>query len=296
MDTVGGMALFVQVVDSNGFKAASRILGLSPSAVSKQMASLEERLGARLLNRTTRRIGLTEEGEAYYRRCTRILEEINLAEQEISASGGTPRGLLRVSVPISFGQSRIAPLLPGFLERYPRIRLSVFAQDRMVDMIEEGYDVAVRVARLDDSSMIARRLTGNRRVICATPRYFDARGMPDTPGKLVEHNCLVNTAYSPQRNWLFRKGGKQHSVRVSGNLEFTNPQALREAALGGLGVGLLPAYLVEPDLAAGRLRGVLEGYVSQDPDVYVIYPHAKYLSPRVRVFVDFLLEAFQDAP
>ena len=295
MDTVGGMALFVQVVDSNGFKAASRLLGLSPSAVSKQMAALEERLGARLLNRTTRRIGLTGEGEAYYRHCARILEEIALAEREISASAETPRGLLRVSVPISFGQARVAPLLPGFLELYPRIRLSVFAQDRMVDMIEEGYDVAVRVARLDDSSMIARRLTGNRRVVCATPDYFAARGLPDTPEMLTEHNCLVNAAYSPQRNWVFRKGGKAHSVPVSGNLEYTNPLALREAALGGLGVGLLPAYLVESDLAAGRLREVLEGYVSQDPDVYLIYPHAKYLSPRVRVFVEYLLEAFRDS-
>jgi DNA-binding transcriptional LysR family regulator len=292
MDMVAGMTLFARVVDSGSFTGAAGQLGLSPSAVSKQVSRLEERLGVRLLNRTTRRLGLTEVGALYYERCTRILEEIAEAERAVSDTQAMPRGLVRLSVPVSFGQSQVAPLLPGFLTRYPEVRISVTAQDREVDLIEEGFDLAVRIAPLRDTSMIARRLTSNRRVVCATAEYFARHPPPLTPEELIHHNCLINPAYSPQRSWSFKRLERQFAVQVHGNLEFTSPPALREAALRGLGIVLLPAYVVREDLRAGRLQEVLSDSISEDPDVYLVYPHARHLSSKVRVFADFLLERF----
>lgn len=297
MDTVNGMLLFTRVVEGKSFKAAAEALDLSPSAVSKQVSRLEDRLGARLLNRTTRRLGLTEVGRVYYEHCTRILSDIEEAERAVSESLARARGMLRVSMPTSFGQAKIAPLLPGFLERYPEVRLSIWAHDRDVDLIQEGFDVLIRVASLRDSAMIARRLTTNRRVVAATPEYFQRHGVPQTPDDLVHHNCLINIAYAPHRTWNFRSAetGRQYTVQVNGNLQFNIPQPLRQAVLAGLGIVLLPAYVLEDDLSTGRLQGVLQNYISEDPDVYLIYPHARHLSPKVRVFVDYLVEQFQGA-
>jgi len=293
MDRIGGMELFVRVVEAKGFSAAAGLLGLTPSAVSKQITRLEDQLGARLLHRTTRRLGLTEVGEIYYGHCARILEDIREAEQAVSETLATPRGLLRISVPISFGEARLAPLLPGFLAQYPDIRVSVVANDRYADTVEEGFDVAILVIRPRDSTSIAKRLTANRRVVCASPAYFQKHGMPITPEDLTGHNCLLNMGYSPQRAWYFRTDERQYTVPVRGNLEFNQPQALREAALGGLGVVLLPAYLMREDLQQGLLREALTGYISEDPDVHVLYPQTRHLSPKVRVFVDYLAEAFK---
>lgn len=293
MDTVNGMRLFTTVVEAGSFHRAAEQLGITPSAVSKQLSRLEDRLGARLLNRTTRRLGLTEVGAGYYERCKRILAEIEEAEEAVSESLSVPRGLLRLSVPTAFGRVQIAPLLPGFLRQYPKIRISAFSHDRDVDLIQEGYDVAIRVATLQDSSMIARRLTANRRVVCATPDYFRAHGVPRTPEELKRHNCLLNTVYSPHRVWSFNSPAGHHAVQVAGSLEFDNPLALWEAARTGLGVVLLPAYAVQRDLEEGVLEAVLDDYVSEDPDVYVVYPHARHLNPKVRVFVDYLLEHFR---
>lgn len=296
MDSASEMGLFALVVEANGFKAAGQRLGLSPSAVSKRISRLEDRLGARLLHRTTRRLALTEVGGVYFEHCRQILDQIAEAEREVADTMAVARGHLRVTVPLAFGPARIAPLLPEFLERYPQVRVSVVALDRDVDLIGEGFDVAIRVARLRDSSLIARRLTSNRRVVCATAGYFAKHGTPRHPAGLDGHNCLVNTVYSPQGAWSFKKGNRLHSVQVRGNLEFTSPQALREVALRGLGIGLLPAFLVDADLRSGRLLAVLTDYVSEDADVFLIYPHSRHLSPKVRVFVDFLADRFRDDP
>lgn len=296
MDSASEMGLFALVVEANGFKAAGQRLGLSPSAVSKRISRLEDRLGARLLHRTTRRLALTEVGGVYFEHCRQILDQIAEAEREVADTMAVARGHLRVTVPLAFGPARIAPLLPEFLERYPQVHVSVVALDRDVDLIGEGFDVAIRVARLRDSSLIARRLTSNRRVVCATAGYFAKHGTPRHPAGLDGHNCLVNTVYSPQGAWSFKKGNRLHSVQVRGNLEFTSPQALREVALRGLGIGLLPAFLVDADLRSGRLLAVLTDYVSEDADVFLIYPHLRHLSPKVRVFVDFLADRFRDDP
>lgn len=293
MGPAGEMALFAKVVEANGFSAAAQQMNMSASAISKRIARLEDRLGARLLHRTTRRLGLTEVGAAYYERCRLILDEIEEAELAVTAAMTRPRGLLRLSVPTAFGQTQIAPLLPRFLEQYTEVRISVYAHDRDVDLINEGYDLAIRVARLRDSSMMARRLTSNRRLVCATQAYYTANGLPQRPSDLTEHNCLVNVAYSPQRVWSFKRGSRFYTVQIQGNLEITSPHALREAALRGLGVVLLPAYLVEEDLREGRLQAALSNYISEDPDVYLIYPYSRHLSPKVRVFVDFLAAHFR---
>lgn len=294
MDPVGGMALFVAVVENHSFRGAADQVGMTPSAVSKQISRLEDRLGARLLNRTTRRLGLTEVGAVYFEHARRILEDIEEAERAVSESLAVPRGLLRLSVPLSFGRVKIAPLLSDFLQRYPEVRMSVYSHDREVDLIAEGYDLAIRVGSLQDSSMIARRLTVNRRWVCGAPSYFERYTPPETPEDLTRHNCLINLAYSPQRSWWFKDQDQYYQVPVTGSLEYDNPLALREAALRGLGLVLLPSYIVQGDLAEGRLVRVLRDFISEEADVFLIYPSSRHVTPKVRVFVDFLLDAFRD--
>ncbi|MDH4247819.1 MAG: LysR substrate-binding domain-containing protein [Deltaproteobacteria bacterium] len=295
MDAISGMELFVKVVEAKGFRAAAHLSGMSPSAVSKQISKLEDRLGARLLNRTTRRLGLTEVGEKYFTQAQRILGEIEEAERAVSEAQSMPRGLLRISVPLAFGRLGIAPLLPDYLRRYPDVRICVFGHDREVDLIEEGYDLAIRSTYLqDNSTMIARRLLHNRRMVCATPEYWATRGIPKTPDELRLHNCLINPAYSTQRAWHFTFKNKTWVVPVTGNLEFDNPLGLRDVARKGLGVVLLPQYVVQDDVKRGVLVPVLTDYVLEDPDLYILYPSSRNLTPKVRSFVDYLLEHFPD--
>ena len=293
MDTPNEMALFVRVVDSKGFRAAADHLGISPSVVSKYITRLEDRLSARLLNRTTRRLALTEVGRVYYEHAQRILAEIEEAERVVSESQAAPQGLLRLSVPLAFGRFMIAPVLPDYLFLHPKMRISVVVHDREVDLIEEGFDLVIRSSTLKDSTMIARRLIKNRRVVCATPGYFEKHGTPLRPDALADHNCLINPAYSHQRTWSFNAKGRHWVVSVSGNLEFDNPLALREAARKGLGVVLLPQYVVQRDLDQGVFQAVLTDFVLEDPDVFLVYPSSKHLSSKVRSFVDFLVAHFK---
>ena len=294
MDNISGMELFVKVVESKGFRAAADLTGQSPSAVSKQISRLEDRLGSRLLNRTTRRLGLTEVGEKYFSQAQRILGEIEEAERAVTEAQAAPRGLLRISVPLAFGRLRIAPLLPEYLREHPQVRMCVFGHDREVDLIEEGFDLAIRSTHLQDSTMIARLLMRNRRLVCATPEYWAAHGLPRTPNDLRKHNCLINPAYSTQRTWHFVSKGKTWVVPVTGNLEFDNPMALRDVARKSLGVVLLPQYVVQEDVRAGILQVALQDYVLEDPDLYILYPSSRNLTPKVRSFVDFLLKQFSD--
>ena len=299
MEAGTGMALFVKVVEEKSFRGAAEFFGLSPSSVSKQITALEDRLGARLLNRTTRRLGLTEVGTAYFEQCKRILALVDEAEQAVSVAQATPRGLLRVSVPLAFGRMQLAPVLPEFLKTYPDVRVHVFSHDREVDLIHEGFDIAIRGMRLRDSVMVARLLYRNRRAVTATPDYWQRRGTPQTPDDLTRHNCLINPVYSPQRTWIFdsrdaKTGQSHYVVPVTGNLEFDNPIALRETTLKGLGVSLLPTYLVKEFLDTGQLQEALTDYTSTEPDIYLVYPSTQHLTSKVRVFVDFLLEKFKE--
>jgi DNA-binding transcriptional LysR family regulator len=295
MNGASGMAVFARVVEANGFTAAARDLGLSKAAVSKQVARLEDRLGVRLLNRSTRRLGLTEAGRDYYERARRILAEIEEAELSAASRQANPRGLLRVNAPVTFGQSYLAPILPAFMRRYPQVQVDMVLNDRFVDLIEEGFDVAVRVAELPSSSLIARRLCGAAHVVAAAPSYLKARGTPKNPRELKRHDCLLYSYLASGEEWRFIDGGRTLGVRVSGPLRANNGDVLRHAAIAGLGVVYAPAFIVADALDAGALVPLLAEWRLPESAVHAVYPPGRPLGAKLRVFVDFLGAALGDS-
>ena len=290
------MAVFAKVVEARSFTAAAAELGMSKSAVSKQITRLEDRLGARLLNRTTRRLSLTETGAAFYDRCARVVAEAQQAELAVTRLQSEPHGTLRVNAPMTFGHLHIAPAIPDFLARYPEVRVDMTMNDRFVDLIDEGFDVAIRIARLTDSSLIARRLAPDRRILCGAPAYFAKHGEPRTPDDLAAHNCLSYAYVSDTDQWQFIDGEGTRSISVRGNLRANNGDAIRQALLAGLGVAVLPSFIVGPDIQAGRFKEVLRDYLPNRVSVYAVYPHSCHLTAKVRVFVDFLADRFGPSP
>lgn len=289
-ERLGGLAAFAQVVESGGFSAAARALGLTPSAVSKQVGLLEDRLGARLLHRTTRRVTLTEVGAAFYERARGVMTALEEAERSVTDLNAAPRGTLRLSLPIHFGQFHIAPILPAFMARHPEVILDVDMTDRYVDLVSESIDLAVRIGGLRDSSLIARRLAPNRRVVCASPTYLARRGTPQSPADLARHDCLTFHQHGPAVEWLFGHGERRRAVRVKGSLQANNIELLRAAALAGVGLIRMSAYVLTHELADGRLVPVLTDHEARDAEVYALYPANRHLSPKVRAFVDHLAE------
>ena len=297
MDKLTGMDLFVRAVDTGSFSETARAMNLTPSAVSKQIARLEDRLGARLFNRTTRRLAPTEEGRAYYERCRQILADIEEAEAAVSQLNAKPRGVLRVNMPIVFGRRHVIPAFGEFLKRYPEVHLDVTMTDQFVDPIAEGVDMLIRVGELKDSSLIARKLAGARRVVIASPDYWAKHGKPTVPGDLSKHNCLTYTYLASGSDWrMTGPDGTEHVVPVAGNLAANNGEALMAAALDGVGVVLLPIWMCGPELQAGELEEVLSDYTLPEPSVHAIYPPGRHLSAKVRAFVDFLVERFKQQP
>lgn len=295
MDRLGGMAVFAAVVEAKSFSAAARRLGVSKSAVSKQVARLEQRLGARLLNRTTRRLALTEAGMAFYEHCARILAEAGEAELAVTRLHGRPRGTIRINAPMTFGLMHIAPAVSDFLAENPELRVDMVLDDRFVDLIDEGFDVAVRIGALADSSLVARRLAPVRTVVCGAPDYFRRRGEPALPADLADHNCLLY-AYESTAEWRFEGPDGALAVRVRGDFRANNGDALRAVALAGHGITLIPTFIVGEDLASGRLRTVLDDYRVPERAVHAVYPHRRYLSPKIRAFVDFFAARFGPEP
>ena len=296
MDRLDDMAAFVKVVDCKSFTLAADRLGISKSVVSRRMSELENRLGVRLLNRTTRRLGLTEVGQAFYERCVRILADVEEAEHAASKLHGAPRGTLRINAPLSFGLLHLTPAITGFLERYPELQIDMDLNDRYVDLIEEGFDVAIRIGRLRDSSLIARRLAPARRAVVASPAYLRRHGRPASPEDLTAHNCLVYTNVPLAEQWQFRIDGEIRSVRVGGTLRVNNGEILRDAVVAGLGLAILPTFICGADIAAGRLDVMLQDCTVSHSAVHVVYPHSRHLSPKVRAFVDFLATRFGPVP
>ncbi len=297
MERLDAMAVFARVVEAESFSGAARALGLSKSAVSKQVSRLEDRLSLRLLNRTTRRLSLTEAGAAYYQGCQRVVAAAEAAEQAVTHLAGAPRGRLRVNAPMSFGQRHIGPALPEFMRRYPELAVDLTLNDRIVDLVEEGFDVGVRIAPLADSSLVARHLAPSRSLLSAAPAYLEARGVPRGPEELEDHACLIYSYQASGAAWRLTgpEGGRR--LKVSGPLRANNGDALLAAALGGLGVALLPCFICGEDLRAGRLVRLLPGWEGAAPSaVSAVYPAARHLSPKVRVFVDFLAERFGGTP
>ncbi len=280
------MLVFAHVVEAGSFSGAGRRLGLAKSSVSKHVAQLEARLGAQLLHRTTRAVSLTELGRAFHDRCARIAREIDEAEQEARRAHAAPQGLLRLNVPASFGRLRLAPVIAEFLAEHAKVHVEVTLDERVVNAIEGGFDVTVRVARaLADSSLIARRLAANRIVVCGAPEYLRRRGVPRTPADLARHECLLYS-HAPRDAWRF--AGCAPEVSVAGRFRANDGDALREAALAGLGLAQVPAFIVAPELARGDLEAVLEPYEPRASAIWALYPPGRYLSAKVRAFVDLL--------
>ncbi len=297
MNKLEEMTAFVYAVDRRGFSAAARELQLTPSAVSKQISRLEDRLGARLFHRTTRRLSLTEEGRAFYERCVALLDEIQQAEQAVSDLHGQVRGMLRVVAVAAFARARLLPMLPEFMARYPELRVELRLSERSVDLIDAGADVALQLSEMiHDESLVAKKLFTNRRLVCAAPAYLDRHGIPQTPDDLLEHNCLTHSSFVHFNDWEFAGPSGTKVLHVSGNFEANSATALYEAVLAGIGVARLATFLVGHDLSAGRLVPLLTDYVHDRSSLLVVYPHRRHLSSKVRAFVDFLSDKFTPAP
>lgn len=296
MDKTVEMGVFARTVEVGSFSGAGRLLKLTPSAVSKQISRLEDRLGARLFNRTTRQLNLTEEGRAFYERCTRILADIEEAERAVTDLHDTPRGALRITATTGFTKRQVVPLIPEFLDLYPHVRVELELNDRQVDLIAEGIDVAIRIGELPDSSLVARKLGVNRRIVCAAPSYLDKHGTPETPEELFSHNCLTFSASPRFNDWEFQGPEGVRTIRVSGNFEANHTEALYDAVLAGIGLARLATYLVGPDIKAGRLIPVLKDYAREKTAIYALYPHRRHLSAKVRAFMDYLGEKFTPTP
>jgi len=296
MKNLVGMAIFARVAEAKSFSEAARRLGLSKSMVSKEVTKLEKSLGARLLNRTTRKLSLTEIGAAFYEHCARVVREAEEAELVVGRLHGEARGVLKLTTPVAFGTLHIAPALPEFLARYPDVSIDLTISDRVFDLAEEGYDLSVRIASELPPNVVARRLANVNRVVCATPDYFARHGIPRVPKDLAGHNCLVYTHANPDSVWRFRASGAQVVVPVTGNLTLNDDEALWQAVLGGLGISLLPTFIVGKDLQAGRLQAVLADYVPSERGLHAVYLPNRHLSAKVRVFIDFLVARFVAPP
>ncbi|MGQ0674877.1 MAG: LysR substrate-binding domain-containing protein [Rhodospirillales bacterium] len=298
MRFAGDIEAFVRVVEAGGFTPAARALGMTPSAVSKLVSRLEDRLGARLFRRTTRRLGLTEAGAAFHRHASRIVQDIADAELAVTRLSDAPRGLLRVSAAVTFGLHQIQPLVPEFLERYPEIRLDLSLSDVFVDLVQEGYDVAIRAGPLSDASLIARKLGDFGRVFVASPAYIERHGRPRAPDELKRHNCIMFA--QPQLNqWPFRdpKTGRAFSVEVGGNVIANNGETVLQMAILGVGIARLGEFSAGPPAKAGLLAPLLEEFNSRDPlTISAVYPTRRHLPPKVTAFVDFLAAKFLPKP
>jgi DNA-binding transcriptional LysR family regulator len=296
MDPLDGIAAFVSVIDAGSFSAAARRLKLSKSAVSAHLQRLEQRLGVRLLNRTTRRLAVTEAGAAYYRHCARILAEAEAAEQAASALQREPRGTLRISAPDSFGWMHVAPAIPDFLARYPELALDIALSPKPVNLVDEGIDLAIRIGVIEDPSLVVRRLAPSRFVLCAAPAYLDRAGTPREPRDLASHQCLCVSLVSWGNAWRLIGAKGEERVAVSGVLRSNNAEMLRSAALDRLGIALLPSWAVGDELASGRLKRVLPDWEPPASSIHAVYPGNRLLTAKVRAFVDHLARRFGPVP
>ena len=282
------MAVFAQVVEEGSFSRASEALGLSKSAVSKQVSGLEAELGVRLLNRTTRRLSLTEAGRTFFEGCQRMVAEAEEAERAVGYLSEVPRGTLNVTAPMSFGFLHLIPAIESFMTRYPEITVDMSLNDRQVDVVEEGFDLALRIGQLKDSSLVARKLAPSRIVVCAGAAYLERRGRPQRPADLRDHDCLIYCNPLPRLDWPFRGPEGLQRVRVKpGRFRVNNGDALRSAACQGLGIVRLPSFIVGNEIRMGRLEVLLPDYPIPQEEVFAVFPHGGYLPLKVTGFRRF---------
>jgi len=295
MDRFAALRVFAQVVESGGFSRAADRLDLSTTAVSRQVAELEAHLQTRLLNRTTRRLSLTESGQAFYGRAVQLLHDLEEAEQEASKATITPRGTIRLTTSLNFGTRQVAPAIAAFVARHPGVKFDVQLSDRIVDLVEEGFDLAIRIGGGGSENLVARKLGETRLVACASPEYLARRGTPATPQDLARHDCFTYEYASPRSQWRFgARDGREEAVRVSGPVHSNSGDLNAALAVRGAGVAFEPDFIVGDDLAAGRLVALLPDYAAARSPIYAVYPTRKHLSAKVRLFVDFLAERFAE--
>ena len=295
MNNFSDIVAYVRVVEAHSFVAAAQTLGMSPSAISKAVSRLEERLGARLLNRTTRSLSLTDVGSSFYERCRDALGQLDHAESEVSESRGVPRGRLRVDVPVSLGRRLIVPALPRFIAQYPEISVQMSMNDRVVDLVQEGIDAALRVGNLSDSSLIARRIAQLRGVTCASPEFIERYGEPRDPTELKPEHCITmfKLGNNQTRDWLFRKGTIEHHVTPAARLSFSDPESAVQAAVSGAGFVRALDFTVEAQVAAGLLRPVLQDWNDGAWwPISVVYPQHRQPTAKIRAFIDFVSGLF----
>lgn len=281
-----GVSEFVSVAQTSSFTGASKILGISTAQVSRQVSALENRLNTKLFYRTTRKVSLTEEGAVYYRHCRQVMTGLEDAERAISNLRNAPQGLVKLTAPVTYGEKYIMPLVIDFMAQYPEIEVIMVLSNQTVDLVEGGFDLAIRLGNLDDSSMMAKRLTSRTQYVCASPHYLEQFGIPHSLSELKQHNCLVGNT----DHWRFIESNKEKLIRVSGSLTCNSGYALRDAAIQGIGLIKLPDYYIGEDLKSGDLVSILENYQEPEEGIWALYPQNRHLSPKVRLLVDYLAE------
>ncbi|MGI9407499.1 MAG: LysR family transcriptional regulator [Hyphomicrobiaceae bacterium] len=294
MDELTGMRVFVKVVETGGLSVAARALGLAPPSVTRRINELEDTLGVRLLNRTTRKLSLTEAGEIYYERTRDIVQTVEEANLAVTEKRAAPSGTLFVTVPAGISRLHVAPAVAAFRAQYPKVRVVLRITDRVVDLIDESLDIAIRVGRLEDSSLIARKLGVARRMVCASPAYLKRAGRPKHPEELSNHDCLTFRSHPGSNVWRFRKGKKTFDVQATGPFYTDDGETLASAACAGLGLILVPEWLAGPEVNAGKLVEVLTDYTADPADtpLHAVYAPGPYTAPKIRAFVDFLAGRF----
>lgn len=294
LEDLASLALFAKVVQHRSFTAAANEVKLAKSAVSKRITLLEERLGVRLLTRTTRKLSLTEDGVRYYEHCAKLLAAAEAAEDAVAGASTAVRGIVRVNAPVTFAHMFLADALAAFLAKNPDVDIQLSADDRLVDVVEGGFDLVIRIGRLAESSLVARRLSTDRLVVCASPAYLAAHGRPEVPGDLIGHNCLHYSLVSREGEWRFRGAGGAYNVAVSGNFSASDGSTIRRAAIAGLGLAVLPSFMVAADVKAGRLELVLEGARRAEIGIHAMFPSRRQLPARTKLLLDHLGAWFGD--
>jgi DNA-binding transcriptional LysR family regulator len=293
---VDDRAVFLKVVEAHGFAAAARRLETTPASVSRQVKALEQRLGVRLLQRTTRKLSLTDAGDRYYSECARLLRELEELEQGLTAASLEPKGDLRIVAPMSFGQRRLAPIAARFAASHPKLRMSLLLEDRESDLLEEGADLAIRIGYPADSSLVGRAIAPVPRHLCASPAYLQRRGYPRVPEDLLQHDCLHYSLISEREEWTFRGDDGERTLAISGSFCSNNGDVLAEAAAQGLGITLLPDFIVEAQLADGRLVKVLEEFARAPLTLFALYPSRQHVPAKTRLFIASLIDHFAVRP
>lgn len=296
MDTLDLMRTFVAVVDARSFTSAGRRLGRSKALISKHVGELEDRLGVRLMNRTTRSLQVTDVGRAYYDRARTLLADFDTLEDSVKSEAGQPRGVLRITAPQTLGEIELMEMLNAFRARYPKLELDVFLADRIVDLISEGFEVALRITTLSDSSLIARKMCDVRLVLCAAPSYLAEHGAPQCPEDLLRHTCIVDTNIRWRDQWRFGQSEGGNVVRVPASLTVNSATAVHGAVRDGMGIGFIPEFAVARDLKAGRLVSLFDEVNPHKLGVYLVYPHRLHLSAKVRAFIDFTADWYTPDP